>query len=218
LVLLIYKNMDSLLLFITEHAQYAHFAIFGLFILAGLNFPISEDLLIIVSGVLASTIVPQNLWKLFIAVFLGAYISDWIPYWIGRLLGVRLWKRRFFSRMVKPERLKQIQSYYARYGVLTLIVGRFIPFGVRNCLFAAAGMANLSFTKFLICDGLACLCSNATLFTISYLCGKNHQLLWTHLKWANIIIFTLFLIAIIAFFWYKRIKVRSVDKTTDLDR
>ena len=98
--------------------------------LAGLNFPISEDLLIIISGVLASTVVPENTWKLFLAVVLGAYLSDWIPYWLGRCFGPNLWKLRWFSRMIKPERLDQVRDYYSRYGILTLLVGRFIPFGV----------------------------------------------------------------------------------------
>ncbi len=36
--------------FIFSHAYLAHWVIFGLFMLAGLNFPISEDLLIIAGG------------------------------------------------------------------------------------------------------------------------------------------------------------------------
>ncbi len=89
--------MDAFLPFIQDHAQYAHWVIFGLFMLAGLNFPISEDLLIIISGVLAATLVPENTWKLFTAVFLGAYLSDWVVYWIGRLLGSNLEKVRWFA-------------------------------------------------------------------------------------------------------------------------
>ncbi len=192
-----------MLTFIFEHASYAHWVVFSLLMLAGINLPISEDLLIIASATIASTLVPENVWKLFAAVFLGAYISDWIPYWIGRRFGPSLWNIRWFARMIKKERLEQVKQYYAKYGVMTLIVGRFIPFGVRNCLFAAAGMGKMRFWKFLLSDGLACLISNTTLFSIAYLCGKNYSLLIEKLKWVNVTLFLLFVVAVIAFICYK---------------
>lgn len=195
--------METLLTIVQENAQYAHWVVFGLLMLAGLNFPISEDLVIIVSGVLASTLVPENTWKLFLGVFAGAYLSDWVVYWIGRLWGAKLWEIRWFSRIFRPKRLKQIERYYERYGMLTLLVGRFIPFGVRNCLFATAGIGKMSFIKFLFADGVACLCSNAALFTLAYFCGKNCSSL---MQFVNIGIFSIFLIALIVFVWYKRSK------------
>jgi membrane-associated protein len=195
--------MDFLFSFIQEHATYAHWVVFSLLMLAGLNFPISEDLLIIISGVLASTLVPENAWKLFLGIFLGAYLSDWVVYWIGRLWGEKLWSIRWFARIFHPEKLKQIESYYAKYGMVTLLVGRFIPFGVRNCLFATAGIGKMRFWKFILADGVACLSSNATLFLLAYFCGKNCSYL---VKYVNVVIFSLFLIALIAFIWYKRNK------------
>jgi membrane-associated protein len=198
--------METILPFIQEHAHQAHWFVFSLLMLAGLNFPISEDLMIIFSGILASTIVPENTWKLFLAVFLGAYLSDWVAYWIGRLWGEHLWRIKWFARLFKPKRLEQIEQYYKKYGLLTLLVGRFIPFGVRNCLFATAGMGKMQFGKFLIGDGIACLISNATLFTIAYFCGKNCSYF---VRYVNVTIFTLFVVALIAFIWYKKSKAIS---------
>lgn len=198
--------METILPFIQEHAHQAHWFLFGLLMLAGLNFPVSEDLVIVVSGVLASTFVPENTWKLFTAVFLGAYLSDWIVYWIGRLWGAHLWRMRWFARLLKPKRLEQIEQYYKKYGLLTLLVGRFIPFGVRNCLFATAGMGKMRFGKFLIGDGIACLFSNATLFTIAYFCGKNCSYF---VRYVNATIFAIFVVALIAFIWYKKTKTIS---------
>lgn len=195
--------METILPFIQENAPYAHWVIFGLLMLAGLNFPISEDVVVILSGVLASTLVPENTWKLFVAVFLGAYLSDWIVYWMGRLWGTKLWKIRWFARIFHPKRLNQIKKYYQQYGMLTLVVGRFIPFGVRNCLFATAGIGKMFFWKFLLADGIACLCSNATLFTVAYFCGKNCSSL---MRFINIVIFSIFLVALIGFIWYKKKK------------
>jgi membrane-associated protein len=200
--------MEALFPFIQEHAHYAHWVVFGLLMLAGLNFPISEDLLVIFSGVLASTVVPEHTWKLFLGVFLGAYLSDWVVYWMGRKWGVRLWRIRWFARIFHPKKLNQIEHYYRHYGVLTLLIGRFIPFGIRNCLFVTAGMGKMRFWKFLVADGIACLSSNAALFTLAYFCGKNCSSL---VKYIDVVIFSLFLIVLIGFIWYKRSKSVSTN-------
>lgn len=189
--------------FILENAQFAHWWIFSLLMLAGLNFPISEDLLIIISAVLASTVVPENTWKLFTAIFLGAYLSDWMVYGIGRWLGPKLHKVRWFARVFREDKIKKIHNYYKKYGTLTLILGRFIPFGIRNGLFVTAGIGRMRFLKFILIDGVACLMSNAALFTLTYYCGKNFSYI---VKSVNIILFVIFAIAVIGYLWYKRRK------------
>ena len=70
--------MDTVIQFIFENAQYAHWIIFGALMLAGLNIPISEDLMIIFSAVLAATVVPENTIKLFafccFSVHIGCFL------------------------------------------------------------------------------------------------------------------------------------------------
>lgn len=175
--------------------------------LAGFNIPISEDLMIIVSAVIASTLLPENTYILFLGVFLGAYISDWTAYWIGR----KLFHRPFFAKAISNKRLEKLQNFYKRYGVLTLLFGRFIPFGVRNGLFMAAGIGKMNFKKFLLFDGIACLISNSVLFTLTYQLGKNYHTLLPLLKKFNIILFSLFVVTIISFFCYKRIVSKQKD-------
>lgn len=201
--------MDSIINFIFEHAQYAHWIIFGSLMLAGLNIPISEDLMIIISAVLASTVIPDHLYILFAAVFLGAYLSDWMVYWIGRRLGIKLWKIRWFKKSLPKRKLAKIKIIYRKHGFLTLLIGRFIPFGIRNCLFFTAGLTKMNFIKFLISDGIACLCSNITLFAIAYSIGKNYLALYHYVKKVNIFIFLLFAFTIISFICYYRWKKKK---------
>ena len=198
--------MDTIIPFIFAHAQYAHWIVFGALMLAGLNVPISEDLMIIFSAVLASTVIPENTYKLFLAVFLGCYLSDWICYWIGRHFGPKLWNIRWFAKTFEQKKIDRVHEYYAKYGFLTLLVGRFIPFGVRNGLFLTAGLGKMPFGKFLLSDGIACAFSNTTLFSLAYLAGKNYEALLASLKTFNIFLFGAFVIAIIGFIWYKRKK------------
>jgi membrane protein DedA with SNARE-associated domain len=202
--------METIIQFIFEHAQYAHWIVFGALMLAGLNVPISEDLMIIFSAVLAATVIPENTAKLFLGVFLGCYLSDWVCYWIGRHFGPKLWNIRWFAKTFDQKKIDQVHQYYAKYGFLTLLVGRFIPFGVRNGLFLTAGLGKMPFGKFILSDGIACLCSNTILFTLAYMIGKNYAILLSALKTFNIFLFIAFVVSIIGFIWYKRRKKAAI--------
>jgi len=203
--------MHQLIEFLFAHAHYAHWIVFGALMLAGINVPISEDLMIILSAVLAATVVPENTMLLFTAVFLGCYISDWVCYWIGRKFGPKLWNIRWFAKTVDRKKLDQIHGYYEKYGFWTLLVGRFIPFGVRNCLFLTAGMGRMHFGKFLLSDGIACITSNTVLFTLTFYVGKNYESLLSSLKLFNVVLFIIFAVSVIGFIWYKRKTSYTVD-------
>ena len=124
--------IESMAQWLAIHADYAPFFVFGLLLLTGCSFPISEDALVIASGVLASTVMPEQTAPLFAAVFLGSYLSDWIAYWIGRLLGTKLTCLPMLRRTLSAERKRVVERFFHRYGVLTLFIGRMIPFGVRK--------------------------------------------------------------------------------------
>lgn len=198
--------MDTIIQFIFEHAQYAHWIVFGALMLAGLNVPISEDLMIIFSAVLAATVIPENTIQLFLGVFFGCYLSDWVCYWIGRHFGPKLWNIRWFAKTFDQKKIDQVHQYYAKYGFWTLLIGRFIPFGVRNGLFLTAGLGKMPFGKFILSDGIACVLSNTALFSLAYMVGKNYEVLISSLKTFNIFLFAAFVVAIISFIWYKRRK------------
>ena len=204
--------MDFVIQFIFEHAPYAHWIVFSALMLAGLNVPISEDLMIIFSAVLAATVIPENTVKLFVSVFLGCYLSDWVCYWIGRKWGPKLWNIRWFAKTFDQKKLIQIQGYYEKYGFRTLLFGRFIPFGVRNGLFLAAGLGKMHFGKFLISDGIACICSNTALFTLAYYGSRNYEALIHTLKTFNLFLFSAFMVSLIGLIWYKRKKKLKTQK------
>lgn len=196
--------MEEIISWIVSHASIAHFVFFSLLMLAGLCIPISEDLVVISAGTLAATTVPENTWLLFTAVFLGSYLSDWEAYAIGRFGGRRLLARPWFSRHVSQERIDRLSSFYARYGFWTLLIGRFIPFGVRNALFITAGLGRMPFVRFCLADGIACLCSNAILFLAAYWLGSHSELLFAIVQKVNIaLISAVGAVAAIGFVWYK---------------
>ena len=191
--------MEELIQIIQGNIQYAHFIFFGALLLAGFNIPVSEDAMIFISAILASSN-PEYLPHLFIAVYMGAYLSDLICYSLGRIFGPKLLEIRFFANMVSPERITKISAYYENYGVTTLILGRFIPFGVRNALFLTAGLGKMNFIKFSLSDLLACTISTACFFTLYFYYGET---VIDYIKQGNMVVFSLAFI-VIGVLWYRK--------------
>ena len=198
--------MDTLITWITDHAHHAHWYIFTAIVLAGFNIPLCIDLLVLISAVLAASLVPEHTWHLFTSVVLGCIFSAWCAYWLGRLLGNRLQRTRFFSHLLKPEKMDKIRLFYQKHGLLTLIIGRFIPFGIRNCIFMTTGMTKINFYRFILMDAIACLIWCSTCFYGFYTLGQNHQQVWEQLKTVNLLIFAAFSVTVISFIWYKNRK------------
>jgi membrane protein DedA with SNARE-associated domain len=194
---------------IQEHAHHAHWFVFGGALLAGLNFPMSIDLLMIASAIIAATMLPEHTLHLFLAIWLGCLTSAWISYAIGKTAGVKLANTRLFKKILAPKRLEQIKNFYQKFGIWTFIVGRFIPFGVRNCLFMSSGMSAIPFRQFVWKDGLACTIWSSVCFGSFYALGKNIDLLYTQVKLLNALIFGAFVVTVIASFWYKKKKQAS---------
>ena len=176
----------------------APYIIGGLLLFAGFNIPVSEDAMLIISGSLAAAF-PEHRMKLFIGVHLGCYLSDIICYWFGRLLGPKALQWKWMQKMVPAERVATIERYYQRYGIITFIFGRFIPFGVRNALFMTAGLGKMNFVKFAVTDWIACIISNTTLFSLTFYLGE--ELIASGVGYANAIIFALAAVVVGIIIW-----------------
>ncbi len=200
-----------LIIYLFKHAVYAHYLIFGALLLAGLNIPFSEDLLIVGSALIASIVVPQNVFLIYIWLFLGCYLSDVIAYFMGRTFGPKLWKYKWFKKNLSEKRLKKMSHFIEKYGFLTFFVGRLIPFGIRNCLFLTVGMSKMKFSKFAITDAFASLFSSGALFYLTYTFGKNYKNIYNALELVNIGFFSVLVVgAAFGFWFYKRRKKQSI--------
>lgn len=205
--------MDFFHSLLQSEAHRAHWYLFGGLLLAGMNIPLSADVLILCAALLASTIVPENVLKLYFGALFGCYFSAMIAFWLGRIVGTKLTKISFFAKILRPERLVKIRSFYESHGLLTLIFGRFIPFGIRNCIFMSTGMCKLSFRKFVLRDAIACSIWCTLCFFLYYSIGANYQVLMDYIKKANLVIFLGFSVTVIGFIWYKRKKNARSQKT-----
>lgn len=196
--------MQQMINFIVDNGSIAPWISFGLILLAGLNIPISIDVIMVLTAFLAATTLPELTPHLFISVLLGTYFSAWICYWMGRKVGIRLLDIPYFAKLLPQTRLQKLGSFYEKHGLLTLMVGRFIPFGFRNCLFMTTGMSKVNFAKFVWRDAIACTLWVSLCFFSFYQLGYSYEILLKKIKMLNLFIFLAFGVTVIALVCYKK--------------
>jgi len=211
--------MDQLIEFIVNHSSYAPWMTFVLILLAGFNLPISIDVVMVLSAFLAATTIPEYTFSLYLSLLFGCYFSAWIAYWMGRKVGRKLLKTRYFSKILPETRLKKLSLFYERHGLLTLLIGRFIPFGVRSCIFITAGISKSNFGKFIRRDALACFIWTSVCFFSFYSIGQNYGKLIEKIKTLNLFIFLAFVVTVIIFVCYKmyrKKRTKALEKNSGL--
>lgn len=196
--------METLLGEICARAEIAHWIFFVMLILAGMNVPLSEDIILLMGGAITSTCIPDHALRMWIFLYLGCWFSAWEAYSIGRFLGPKLYDIRWFNHVINPERINRLHHYYEKFGFLTFVAGRFIPGGVRNALFMSCGLGKMPFLRFIVRDGFACLISTSTLFYLGYVAGENaHWIISTFKKYELFVILTVVVGVSSLLVWYR---------------
>ncbi len=190
--------MQAVLDLLDSAIQYAPFVIAGVLILNSVGLPISEDILIITAGAMASQF-PEMRIPLYAGCLIGAYFGDTSSYWVWRLLGDALLKKEFWKKRIKPAKLKSINNYFEKYGSAVLIIGRFIPFGVRVLICLSTGISKYDYRKFAFFDLIAAILSTATIFTLAYFLGESVQNDLNNVKWVLFVLAALFAVTVIIY-------------------
>ncbi|MBO4704724.1 MAG: DedA family protein [Spirochaetaceae bacterium] len=200
--------MESIITFFSSYFTYWPLVCFFALLLAGLNLPISEDVLIVMSALIAyedhSQLIPN-----YLGLYAGIYGSDIISYWMGRLLGEGVLKFKFITKALSPSKREFLSKKLEKHGFLTFIVVRFIPFGMRNALFMTSGLTKLPFPKFLLFDGIAAIISSMTLYSLVLFIGESAK---EGFKIVGIILFIILWGLIIAFIIKKVIDHKKKKK------
>ena len=105
------------------------------------------DSLLFAAGTFASRgILNEN--YLFLILALAAIIGDTLNYWIGHIIGPKIFHKeevRFF----KKEYLIRTHKFFEKYGGKTIIIARFIPI-IRTFAPFVAGIGGMTYSKFII--------------------------------------------------------------------
>jgi membrane-associated protein len=127
------------------------------------------DSLLFVAGAIAG-IGALNLPLTMLVLFSAAVIGDNCNYWIGRYIGPKVFRwenSRFFNRAA----FDKTHDFYEKYGAMTIIIARFMPF-VRTFAPFVAGVGAMTYAKYLFFDILGGIIWVGSLVTLGYLTGN----------------------------------------------
>jgi membrane-associated protein len=104
------------------------------------------DSLLFVAGALAGTGLLDP-WILIAGLSVAAILGDSVNYWIGNRLGISLLTEK--CQLLKKDHLDKTEAYFKKYGGLTIVIARFIPF-IRTFAPFLAGVGKMNYPWFLM--------------------------------------------------------------------
>jgi membrane protein DedA with SNARE-associated domain len=139
----------------------------------------------------------------FLTVLFGNVAGAMVMYGVGRRFGAD-WTERKFHLKHKESAESSLASWYARYGLLSLAVGRFIP-GIRAIVAPFAGAFRASFFGTMAAITVASGAWYGLVTWIAFRAGSNWEDLVTNISriggWAAVVAATLG--AVLAYTWYR---------------
>ena len=197
-----------------EHAlgqflsEFTYLAIWGLLAAAGVGVPISEDLVLLLSGALAARGVTGFVPTL-LSGYLGVLLGDVLIHRWGKKVGPAAYRHPKVQKVISPERQEKLRGHFARHGFLTIVVGRHTPV-LRAPIFFLSGASGVPLWKFLLADAISAAITVPIVVSLGYefaehlddIRAKIH-----HLEWALAAAAVLLVAA--WFFWRRHLRKAS---------
>ena len=89
-----------------------------------------------------------DIFTVFVLLSIAAIIGDTVNYWIGKVVGPKVFSSES-SRLLNKEHLQRTHEFYEKYGGKTIIIARFMPI-IRTFAPFVAGIGQMSYGKFLL--------------------------------------------------------------------
>ena len=158
--------------FVVEHGAWVYGLLF-LIVFLETGFVVTPflpgDSLLFVAGAIAATGGMTLPW-LMLVLIVAALCGDNVNYWVGRLIGPRLF-RHDGNRWLKRENLDHAHAFMERHGPKAIIIARFVPI-VRTFVPFACGLGRLTYTRFLVFSVIGALLWVGLLVPIGYFFGN----------------------------------------------
>jgi len=211
-------QLSEWLVLASQHPAELYFVVITLLILSSFGLPIPEEIVLLTSGTIAHlalletsesglppTVNPITLaWTCFFAVLL----SDLLVFSLGRRLGPSFLSSWPANLVFTRKRARRISYWTEKYGALACGIFRFTP-GFRFPGHFMCGAIKISYSKFLLIDGLAALISVPTQI---YLVAYYGDDILRYVKTFKVAIFLALVAAILSWFAWKVYK-RSTRRT-----
>jgi membrane-associated protein len=145
------------------------FAETGLFF----GFFLPGDYLLIMAGMFCSTgQFDVSIYTLVLSLIVAGILGSYTGYWFGRRTGPALFNKNN-SLFFKKEHLVIAEDFYAKYGAMTLVLGRFFPI-IRTFAPIFAGVVKVDAKKFAIYNIIGCIAWVNTFTLGGYFLGRRY--------------------------------------------
>lgn len=134
------------------------------------GFFLPGDSLMFTAGLLCATkVLPHPIWLVLLSVFVTAVAGSLVGYYFGLKAGPGLYSKRdtFFF---KKSHLRAAQEFYEKYGLRTLIIGRFLPV-IRTFAPIVAGLIRMNLWRFMLGNVAGAAAWVGSLVSIGYYLG-----------------------------------------------
>ncbi|MBV7274025.1 VTT domain-containing protein [Clostridium sp. PL3] len=142
----------------------------------------------------------------------GAIIGVTISYFIGKILGVKFFKRYGHYIHLGPDKLDKTSIWFNKYGNRLLVISYFIP-GVRHITGYFSGTTEISYKKFALNAYTGAFIWTATFISLGKVLGTNwekyHRMITKYLIIGGLII----ALIIIVIYLYRNYKQRIIEFT-----
>lgn len=139
-----------------------------------IGFFLPGDSLIFISGLLCATkphLLNTPFYVLVILLILAAVLGNIFGYWFGRKAGEKLYSKKD-SLLFKKKHLIATETFYAKHGGKTLIIGRFLPI-IRTFAPILAGVIKIDFKLFMFYNISGAIAWIVSIASIAYYLGKQ---------------------------------------------
>ncbi|PLS69009.1 MAG: DedA family protein [Cyanobacteria bacterium M5B4] len=182
--------------------RYGYGIIFGGILLENAGIPLPGETLTLIGGFLAGNR-ELNYWAVLLSAIGGAILGDSCGYWLGRWGGMTLISRIAGVFAISSEQIEQAREKFNANCDRAVFFGRFIAL-LRIFAGPLAGMAGMSYPRFLVFNSLGAISWGVTMTSLAYFCGKIIPL-------ADLVSYilrfsVLALIGVIIWFWRSRKK------------
>lgn len=114
-----------------------------------IGFFLPGDSLLFLTGLfVAQNFIKEPIWLVVLVLTVMAVVGNLCGYWIGRLVGPKLFDKPD-SRFFKKEYVDKTHEFFEKYGARAVILARFVPI-VRTFITAIAGVGKMDFRKYAI--------------------------------------------------------------------
>jgi membrane-associated protein len=121
-------------------------------------------------------------------LMLAAIIGDSTNYWIGYFVGPKVFRSES-SRWFNRAHLERTNAFYAKYGVKTVIIARFVPI-IRTFAPFVAGIGRMYYPRFLFFSVLGSFLWIGLFITAGYQVGNKQ---WVKDRFAIVILAVIFI-------------------------